>query len=201
MKTARSISKGADGFTLVEILVATAAAGVMMAAVITGTITLQRALTANTGTVNAEADQMRLGDYLAKDLRRAQKVKLEADTGGNSKLTIEYPDFYRSNDPAETTDYNLPRDASIQNGEAVYGSTTSPREVRYQIVGSDIRRIENGVGTSIVSDVSSFVLSSFTDRRTSVSYTATFVPRNQPIRASVTRSVSGEVKIRNERRD
>ena len=75
------------GWTLAELMVAMAIASIMMAGLITGSITIQRSFMASRHHIDAQAQQMRLMDYMTLDLRRALTVD-----AGNGVLTLTVRD-------------------------------------------------------------------------------------------------------------
>ncbi len=88
-------------YTLVELLMATSMTAVILVAVLSGVVTLQRSYTATEQYATGMADQERLLDYLALDLRRAMTISTAAapwamDADGNG-LQINVPDYYRFN--------------------------------------------------------------------------------------------------------
>ncbi len=92
-------------YTLVELMVATAITAVILVAVVSGVVALQKSYAATEQYAAGMADQARLLDYLALDLRRAMAISpaaapwtLDADGQG---LRINVPDYYHfnGNDP------------------------------------------------------------------------------------------------------
>lgn len=108
---------GKSGFTLAEVLIA-ASAGLMVLAVLASTsLTLQRTMSASGHFARASNDGSRLVDYVVQDLRRAVRVGqliggVETPVKNNATfavsetitLTINIPDYYRSNTPDRAPD-------------------------------------------------------------------------------------------------
>ena len=80
-------------YTLVELLVAMTMTAVIAVASLTGVVVLQKSYSASEEYATGMADQMRLFDYLALDLRRAVSPPvMDADGQG---IQIVVPDYYR----------------------------------------------------------------------------------------------------------
>ncbi len=163
MKTSPLSRRGQRGWTLTELLIGMAAASVLCAGLITGAISLLKSFAASKHHIVAQAEQMRLTDYMNLDLRRALTVSTD-----NSRLTITIPDYYDSD--------GLPRTPKIQGGTAVYG--TSSKEIVYYKNGATIYRQEGTRLTALANDVSNFQLT-FLDLGQSIQVSVTFVSRFQ----------------------
>jgi hypothetical protein len=144
-------------------MVGMALTSLLSGALITGAIFLQKSFVASRHHIIAQAQQMRLLDYMNLDLRRALTVSTV-----NGRLTMTIPDYYDSS--------GKPRDPSIQNGMAVYG--TAPRTVTYYKDGEKIYRSDGGPLLALASDVSDFQLA-FQDLGQSIRVTVNFLPRYQ----------------------
>ena len=88
-------------YTLVELLMATSMTAVILVAALSGVVTLQRSYTATEQYATGMADQERLLDSLALDLRRAMAISTSAtpwtmDLDGQG-LQINVPDYYHFN--------------------------------------------------------------------------------------------------------
>lgn len=151
------------GWTMAELLVAMAITSLLSAGLAVGAITIQKSFVASRHHMDAQAQQMRLMDYMTLDLRRALTVNTNS-----SGLTLTIPDFY-------DTDGNA-RDPVIAGGMAKYGTT--PRTVTYARNGNEIVRTEAGVATVLARDVSDFQLA-FQDLGQSIRVSVTFLPRFQ----------------------
>ena len=99
MNPAATRAGGRRGFTLMEVLVATMMTAVLLVCVLTGTISLQHAYASTEEYSAGQADQARLLDYLALDLRRGVQLSGNANCyvvdpdGQGLKITV--PDLYR----------------------------------------------------------------------------------------------------------
>ena len=134
-------------FTLAEILVGLTLTSVLLVAALTGVVALQKSYAATEGYGTGLADQMRLLDYLAQDLRRAC-----ASTGGSpwtvdsdkQGLKITVPDYYRFNSsdaqhlfPVANDPIYDPATGSVYYSSAVSGglvSMTSPPTITYKTI-------------------------------------------------------------------
>src|SRR5512140_1385223 len=77
------------GVTLVETLVATAASTAMLAGLMTAAVALQRGFSAVDHQVTSQEDQMRVIDYITRDLQRASTTQV---TNSGRMLTLTVPD-------------------------------------------------------------------------------------------------------------
>jgi type II secretory pathway pseudopilin PulG len=125
------------GFTLAEVMIAMTGSIVVIGALLTGSISLQQSFRASESYASSQADERRLIDYLARDLRRAIGLGVEVNGGPLIKVSagpvrlvegtafvVTLPAYYRSNNPSEATyDEALP---VIASGDRVaYGTPAS----------------------------------------------------------------------------
>jgi hypothetical protein len=104
--------RGQQGAVLLELIVSSLAASVVLAALVSAAISIRRSITATDQFAANSANQARVIDYLAQDLRRAVRVGML--TGGTETalknfnnfaitetnvLTITVPDYYATNTP------------------------------------------------------------------------------------------------------
>jgi Tfp pilus assembly protein PilW len=125
------------GFTMTELLVATGLSSVLLAGLVIGGLALQRGYAAAQHQILCQEDQMRVIDYITRDLRRASSVTI---ANQNRMLTMTLPDQV---DLSSST-LRLP---SIVNGVVQYGNT--PATVAYYVSGTAFVRKENGVETNL----------------------------------------------------
>jgi len=151
------------GWTLTELMTAMAVASLMTAGLVIGTVTIQRSFMASRHHIEAQAQQMRLMDYMTLDLRRALKV-----VTGNGTLSVTIPDYYNAD--------GTPRDPQISGGQAVYGS--QPVTIQYYKSGATIYRCAGDTTTALATDVADFQLT-FLDAGQSIQIGVTFVPTYQ----------------------
>lgn len=185
---------GLGGFTLVEVLIGAALGSLALAAVISGALAMQRCFVAAEDFALAKADQARLSDYIALDLRRALTVT--AGTDGRTLITIQIADYY---DAA-----GRPRNPTINEYVPNYGDPAAPVTVVYRKIGSSIFRQENAATpVEIAAGVRDFQLTP-DDRRKVVKTAVTFAPRFQRTATAAARkatTVFSTTLLRNQRRD
>jgi type II secretory pathway pseudopilin PulG len=151
------------GWTLAELMVAMAISSLLCGALIAGSLSLQKSFVASRHHILAQAEQMRLMDYMNLDLRRALSVST-----GSGRLTVTIPDYYDS--------FGQPRDPEVKGGLAVYGP--SPKTITYYKDGEVIYRSEGASRIALATDVSDFQLT-FLDLGQSIQVSVTFIPRFQ----------------------
>jgi Tfp pilus assembly protein PilW len=157
-----------DGFTLAEQMVSLACGLIILAAVLTAGVALQRSFAAVEGYSMAEGDQLRVQDYIAMDCRRA--------VGGavaNNTLTLTIPVYYdASNNPVDPQQTATGSIAYKLNPDGT--SATIP--IAYYQSGSRFIRQVNGVENAIATNVDSFTVTP-QDLTSSVTCSVTFAPR------------------------
>lgn len=179
------------GFTLVEQMVSLTCGLIVLAAVLTAGVALQRSFAAVEGYSMAEGDQLRVQDYIAMDCRRAVSGKVEEnpevdadgnvlkDAAGNVlktwTLTLDIPTYYdaNTNNPVDPTH---PPDGSIQ-----YGADRI--SISYYRSGTRFIRKVNRVENAIATNVDSFTVTP-QDLTSSVTCSITFAPRFTILRNS-----------------
>jgi prepilin-type N-terminal cleavage/methylation domain-containing protein len=153
MKIAHS-AYNRGGFTLVETTVAVAISSIVFIAAITASIGLQKSFNAIDNFFATHMQQIRIIDYLSRDVKRGLIVTTSADL---QSVSITVPNYIiQAGDPEAIANPSLigtPRTPTIsysRSGAQVnYGSSTS--SVVYSISGQSILRSENGVVTTIAS--------------------------------------------------
>jgi Tfp pilus assembly protein PilW len=125
------------GFTMTELVVACGLSSALLAGLMTGGLALQRGYAAAQHQILCQEDQMRVIDYITRDLRRASSVTI---SNQNRMVAMTLPDQL---DLAKS-DLRLP---SIIAGVVQYGNT--PATVSYYVSGTAFVRKENGVETSL----------------------------------------------------
>ncbi len=166
--TGRNIRRA---FTLVEMMMTVGCGSLMLAAVVTAGVALQRSFAAVEGYSVAEGDQLRVLDYIAMDCRRALSASV-----ANNTLTLTVPVYYDSNSD--------PKTPALTNGALSYG--TGSVTIAYSRSGSNFNRrivVSDSGGTTtsdttaaIATNVASFTVSP-QDLTSSVSCSITFSPR------------------------
>jgi hypothetical protein len=195
-------SKGA--FTLTETLVASAAASLVLGALMASSVALQKSFSATEAYATAEGDQLRFSDYVALDCRRALSASVANGVVINgistdNVLTLTIPEYYDSYDTNPTKPDGRPNDnfgnplpasqpknPTMVSNSATYGGT--PRAIRYYAQGSQFYREQNGVATTIANNVAGFSITQL-DLTSTVSCTITFTPKF--IRSNSSNAVTG----------
>jgi len=116
------------GFTLVETMVSIAVFSAVSLGILMGFVSLERSFTATADFATNHADEMRISDYLALDLRRALSVQ----TAPND-TSIYIPAYYDANG-------NPQAPAVDQHGDVYYGFVGSSVRLHYYLSGSTIYR-------------------------------------------------------------
>ena len=158
MKLNRSRTRFA--FSLTEIMVTLAISSVALGAILTSSASLQKSFNAIDSYFGTHMQQIRIVDYLSRDVKRGLIVTTSADL---QTVTVTVPNYIiQAGDPEAVANPALvgtPRTPTIsytQSGPQVnYGVTTST--VVYSINGTSILRTENGTVTTIASSTDQLV--------------------------------------------
>jgi hypothetical protein len=158
MKLNASLKKLA--FTLPEMMLALATGSVVMGATFTSSGSLQKSFNAIDKYFGTHMQQVRIVDYLSRDVKRGLIVTTSVDL---QTVSITVPNYViQPGDPEAVIDPALvgtprtPTMAYTPSGWQVnYGATTS--SVVYSISGLSILRTENGVVTTIASSTDQLV--------------------------------------------
>ena len=152
------------GFTLLEMTMSAAISGTISLGLLMGFTSLERNFAATADFATNHADEMRISDYLALDLRRALSVQ----TAPND-TSIYVPSYY---DP----DGN-PQDPAVdQNGNVYYGANGSSMRFHYYLSGGTIYRQQDSLTPiPIAENVKDFVFN-VTDLGKVVTTKITFNP-------------------------
>ncbi len=114
------------GFTLLEVLIAAAMLAVVVVAALTGVVALQKSYSATEEYATGLADQMRLLDFLAQDLRRATTPPGMDNDGQGIQITV--PNYYRFNPADPQHLFPIVNDAQVNSDgtAAAYYDPTAP---------------------------------------------------------------------------
>jgi prepilin-type N-terminal cleavage/methylation domain-containing protein len=153
-------SQKSSGFTLSELLVTLSLSSVVLAAAITCGVSLQKSFNATDNYLATHIQQVRIIDYLNRDVKRGLIVTTSVDL---QSVTMSLPNYLiQAGDSEALANPSLigtPRTPTISytsNGWQVnYGISTT--NVVYSINGNSIVRIENGVVTTIASSTDQLV--------------------------------------------
>jgi len=160
-----------SGFTLAEIMTAMAIAVVIFAAILTATLAMQKTFNAVDNYFATHIQQVRIIDYLNRDVKRALICTVSAD---QQTVTLTIPKYIIQSGDAEAIinpslvgamrSPTLSTTTSLVN----YGTTTST--VVYSINGASILRTEDGAVTTIASSTDQLVPSSTDTQLTNTEY-------------------------------
>src|SRR5437588_9209964 len=156
LKTAQSLS----GFTLSEMLVSLSLSSIVLAAAITSGISLQKSFSAVDNYFSTQMQQIRIIDYLNRDVKRGlivtTSVDLQSVTMNLPNYIIQTGDSEAVANPSLVGTPRTPTIAYTSSGWQV-NYTPSTTVVVYSISGSSILRTENGVVTTIASSTDQLV--------------------------------------------
>src|SRR4051812_30698104 len=158
MKTTQSLKRLA--FTIPELSMALAAASVLLGATLTSSTSLQKSFNAIDSYFGTHMQQIRIVDYLSRDVKRGLIVTTSVDL---QTVTINIPNYIiQDGDPEAVVNPALigtPRTPTMvytpSGWQVNYGNSTST--VVYSINGMSIQRTENGTVTTIASSTDQLV--------------------------------------------
>ena len=148
------------GFSLSELLVTVSLSSIILGAALTSAVVLQKSFNAADNYLATHIQQVRIIDYLNRDVKRGLIVTTSVDL---QSVTMTLPNYLIKDtdsegvaDPSLVGTPRTPTVAYTSNGWQVnYGA--APMTVVYSINGSSIVRIENGVVTTIASSTDQLV--------------------------------------------
>ena len=162
----------AGGFLLAEMMISTLIFSAITLGLLMGFTALERNYSATADFALNHADQMRISDYLALDLRRALSV-----VAARNDTSIYIPNYYDSNGNPQTPVLD-------QHGGVYYGAQGSSIRVHYYLsAGTIYRQKDNATATALATNVQDFVFD-VTDAGKVVSTRITFNPTFGSGRAS-----------------
>src|SRR6266513_1513518 len=202
LKTSQSIA----GFTLSEMLVSLSLSSIVLAAAITSGISLQKSFSAVDNYFTTHMQQIRIIDYLNRDVKRGlivtTSVDLQTVTMSVPSYIIQAGDTEAVANPSLIGTPRTPTVAYTSSGWQV-NYTASPATVVYSISGNSILRTENGVVTTIASSTDQLVpkstdteLANTEYAKTSVTFRPIFTNTDQ----SAGTSLYATAYLRNKRR-
>ena len=166
------------GFTLSEMLVSISLSSIILAAAITSGISLQKSFSAVDNYFTTHMQQIRIIDYLNRDVKRGLIVTTSVDL---QSVTMSLPNYLvQSGDPEALANPALvgtPRTPTISYNSSGWQVNYSPSTstVVYSINGTSILRTENGVVTTIASSTDQLVPSTTDVDLTNTEYATTSV--------------------------
>jgi prepilin-type N-terminal cleavage/methylation domain-containing protein len=129
MNSSSTIDFRKSGFTLAELLIAAGVSSIILAALLSGAIALQRSFQASDYYAAALNDQTRALDYIVRDTRGALAVSVSAD--GNT-LTVTLPDYYSVYD-AQGNPSGPPVTPVLASNATVYNNAATPVMIAYYV--------------------------------------------------------------------
>jgi prepilin-type N-terminal cleavage/methylation domain-containing protein len=171
-------SQHASGFTLSELLVTMTLSSVVLAAAVTCGISLQKSFNATDNYLATHIQQVRIIDYLNRDVKRGLVVTTSVDL---QSVTMTLPNYLIQSGDSEALAnpslVNTPRTPAISytsgGWQVNYGASST--NVVYSINGSSIVRIENGMVTTIASSTDQLVPATTDVELTNTEYASTSV--------------------------
>ena len=166
------------GFTLSEMLVTISLSSIVLAAAITCGITLQKSFNATDNYLATHIQQVRIIDYLNRDVKRGLVVTTSVDL---QSVTMTLPSYLiQAGDTEAVANPSLvgtPRTPTISYStgglQVNYGASNT--NVVYSINGSSIVRVENGTVTTIAASTDQLVPSTTDVELTNTEYSRTTV--------------------------
>jgi prepilin-type N-terminal cleavage/methylation domain-containing protein len=173
-----SSPKNRHGFTLAELMIATSIGSLVLGAIVSSSIALLKSTNAVDNYFATHVQQIRIIDYLNRDVKRGLSVTTSADL---QSVTIAIPNYIiQAGDPeaiADPSTIGSPRTPTVSNtssGPQVnYGGSTTT--LVYSINGSSILRTENGVVTTVASSTDQLVPQTTDVELSNTEYTSTTV--------------------------
>lgn len=206
--TFRSIQRTA-GFTVAEMLVSVSVGTIILAAAIACSVSLQKSFAAADNYFATHIQQVRVVDYLSRDVNRGFSVTTSADL---QTVTISVPNYIiQAGDPEAVGNSSLigtPRSPTVSyaSGAAQINYGTSTSTVVYSLNNSSIVRTENGAVTTIASSTDQLIPQTTDVELANTEYTSTavtFMPTFTMSGSSAARagtSMYGTAYLRNKRR-
>jgi prepilin-type N-terminal cleavage/methylation domain-containing protein len=206
--TFKSLQRTA-GFTLSEMLVAVSISLIVLAAAVASSISLQKSFSAVDNYFATHMQQVRIVDYLSRDVNRGLSVTTSVDL---QTLTVDVPNYIiQAGDSEAVANPSLigtprtPTVAYTSSGLQInYGASTST--VVYSLSNSSILRTENGAVTTIASSTDQLIpqttdveLANTEYTSTAVTFMPTFTMAGSPAARAGT-SLYGTAYLRNKRR-
>src|SRR6266487_2104568 len=172
-------------FTLIEMMVAIATASAILGVTLTSSIALQRSFNALDNYFATHMQQIRIVDFLARDVRRGLSVTSSFD---QQTVTINIPKYIIQAGDSDATGSNIgtPRSptrtyVSVPGGitgtpDINYGTPTSSISVvQYKVSGSSILRTEDGIVTTIASSTDNLIPKTIDTELANTEYTTTSI--------------------------
>ena len=172
------ISAKIQASTLVEMMVVVAIGSAILGVTMTSSIALQRSFNSTDNYLATQTQQIRIVDFLDRDVRRGLSVISSVD---QQTVQIQIPKYIiQAGDPEAILNPSLigtPRSPSraivSRDYNINYGATTS--SVEYKVNGSSIERWEDGVKTTIASSTDNLLPQTLDTELANTEYTTTSI--------------------------
>ena len=194
--TARNSSRRPAAFTLMEILVAMGVFSLFMGGLLVVWNFLGTTALNITAYARRQNDQMRVLDYLKRDIRRATKVELyngatlvTGTTTFAPELRLTIPDYYadtREEDNAIGT--KVATTPTVAAGAVAYGTALT---IRYHALNGAAVRDEAGISRTVGSAAGAFALSFKRETSGAIRSQVIF---DQPMRGGTSRKLRRQVE-------
>jgi type II secretory pathway component PulJ len=166
------------GFTFAETLISLSLSSIILATAVASGVSLQKSFNAVDNYFSTHMQQIRIIDYLNRDVKRGLVVTTSVDL---QTVTVTLPNYIIQSGDAEAVSnpalVGTPRTPTVgytSSGFQVnYGASTST--VAYSISGSSILRTENGNVTTIAASTDQLVPKSTDTELTNTEYTTSSV--------------------------
>jgi len=206
--TFKSLQRTA-AFTLGEMMVSVSVGSIVLAAAVACSVSLQKSFSAIDNYFGTHMQQVRIVDYLSRDVNRGFSVATSVDL---QTVTVNVPNYIiQAGDSEALGNSSLvgtPRTPTIaytsSGWQVNYGASTST--VVYSLNNSSILRIENGAITTIASSTDQLIpqttdveLANTECTSTAVTFMPTFTLSGSPAARAGT-SLYGTAYLRNKRR-
>ena len=165
-------------FTFSELLIGIAVSSIVLAVTLSSAVALQRSFAAVNDYLSNHMHQIRIVDYLSRDVRRGLNV---TSSFNKQTVVVKIPKYIIQAGDADATLTNIgtPRQPvrSPLNSEINYGPPVGSKvsTVEYSVAGAAITRKEDGVITTIASSTDTLVPETINIILTDTEYTTTAV--------------------------
>jgi len=173
------ISAKIQASTLVEMMVVVAMASAILGVTMTSSIALQRSFNSTDNYLATETQQIRIVDFLARDVRRGLSVISSVD---EQTVDIQIPKYIiQAGDPEAILNPSLigtprsPSRAIVSRDYNINYGATAPSFVEYKVNGASIERWEDGVRTTIASSTDNLLPQTLDTELANTEYTTTSI--------------------------
>jgi type II secretory pathway component PulJ len=185
--------EGERGFLLSEMMISTILFAAISMGLLMGFTALQRNYTATSDFALNHADQMRISDYLALDLRRALALN-----AAQNDTTIYIPSYYDSTGQPQTPTID-------GSGGVYYGVAGSSVSVHYYLSGGTIyRQQDGGTPVALAVNVQDFIFNVIDSGKvvsTRITFNPTFTSGRASADATAATAFYNTTLLRNTRSD